>query len=79
MTIFQEGDEYIHFTKHGGTNRGFVKKIGFVTHIKIIKNQPDYIYKSYWIINDKNICLDLDGTDGQIYKLENNEFTKPAA
>lgn len=79
MTVFQEGDSYIHFTKYGGINRGIVKQIGFVTHIRIKKNQLTELYKSYHIINDKNISLELDGTDGQIYKLENYESTEPAA
>ena len=75
MTLFKEGDPYIHFTKYGGTNRGFVKSLGFISCVNL--REREY-YKKHWIITTNEIMLMLDGSDGRIYKIENHEFIKPA-
>lgn len=67
----KEGDKYIHFTNRGGINKGEVKSCGSHT---VIDSFNCVTYKKYHIFNTKGIMLELDGSDGKIYKVE-NEFT----
>ena len=69
--MFTKGDKYIHFTKYGGVNKGEVDHYGYTTHIDTI-NKVSYI--TYRITNTAGITLQLDGSDGVIYKIE-NEYT----
>jgi hypothetical protein len=69
--MFKVGDRYIHFTKYGGVNKGEVKSYG-ETHIIDTKNCVEYL-KTH-IITTKNILLELDGSDGKIFKVE-KEYT----
>lgn len=65
--MFNVGDKYIHFTKYGGVNKGEVKRAGKTTVLDT-KNKVNYI--KHYIVSTKNIALDLDGSDGQIFKIE---------
>jgi hypothetical protein len=69
--MFKPGSKYIHFTKYGGVNKGEVKSYG-ETHVMDTKNCVRYIKPH--IITTKNIVLDLDGSDGKIFKVE-KEYT----
>lgn len=65
--MFKEGDKYIHFTKYGGINKGEVKWAGYTT---VIDTTNKVKYRKHYIVTTKNISLDLDGSDGRIYKIE---------
>lgn len=69
--MFKEGDMYIHFTKYGGVNKGEVKSY-VETHVMDTKNCVQYLKPQ--IVTKKNIVLDLDGSDGKIFKVE-KEYT----
>ena len=64
----KEGDKYIHFTNRGGINKGEVKSCGSHT---VIDSFNCVTYKKYHIFNTKGIMLELDGSDGKIYKVVN--------
>ncbi len=70
--MLQKEDTYIHFTKYGGVNKGIVKDI---TYTLVIDTENKVSFKRYSIITNNNIILCLDGSDGQIYKVE-NDLTK---
>lgn len=61
------GDNYIHFTKYGGVNKGTVKSVSELTCVDT-KNKITYI--KYSIVTNNGILLELDGSDGRIYKIE---------
>ena len=69
--MFKVGDRYIHFTKYGGINKGEVKSYG---ERKVIDTENCVEYLKPYIVTIKNIVLELDGSDGMIFKLE-NEYT----
>lgn len=69
--MFKKGDKYIHFTKYGGVNKGEVEYFGYVNVIDSVRGVQ---YKKYYIVNTKKISLELDGSDGKIYKVE-KEYT----
>jgi hypothetical protein len=69
--MFKPGDKYIHFTKYGGVNKGEVKSYS-ETHVIDTKNCVEYL-KTH-IRTTKNFILDLDGSDGKIFKIE-KEYT----
>ena len=71
MSNFKPGSKYIHFTKYGSVNKGEVKSCGGTT-VMDTKNLVEYY--SPTITTTKGIILHLDGSDGQIYKIE-NEYT----
>jgi|LauGreDrversion4_2_1035121.scaffolds.fasta_scaffold31450_9 hypothetical protein len=64
--MFKPGDKYIHFTNYGSINFGVVKH---VHEVDITDTNNGVMYVSVSIITDKNICLELDGTDGRIYRI----------
>ncbi len=64
--MYKEGDKIIRFTKYGSVHIHTVKNYG-VSLITDTKNKVQYERPS--IVTDKNICISLDGTDGQIYKI----------
>lgn len=70
--MFKEGDKYIHFTKYGGINKGEVKSYGILKSYDltncVLVDKPH-------IVTTKGALLQLDGSDGRIYKIE-REFTK---
>ena len=68
---FKEGDKYIHFSKYGSINKGEVQSCGSTTVIDAFRCVT---YKQYHIISTKGILLNLDGSDGRVYKIE-DEFT----
>lgn len=70
--VFKEGDKYIHFTKYGSINKGEVKSCGSTTVVDAFRCVT---YKQHYIISTKGILLNLDGTDGKVYKIE-DEFTE---
>lgn len=69
--MFKTGDKYIHFTKYGGVNKGEVKSYG---ETRVIDTENCVEYLKPHIVTIKNIVLELDGSDGMIFKLE-NEYT----
>jgi hypothetical protein len=69
--MFKEGDKYIHFTKYGSVNKGEVKSCGG-THT--IDTENNVMYWSPNIITTKGIILNLDGSDGKIFRIE-EEYT----
>jgi hypothetical protein len=69
---FKEGDKYIHFSKYGSINKGEVQSCGSTTVIDAFRCVT---YKQYHIISTKGILLNLDGSDGRVYKIE-DEFTE---
>jgi hypothetical protein len=64
--MFKPGDRYIHFTNYGSINFGAVK---YVHEATITDATNGVMYVSVSIITDKNICLELDGADGRIYRI----------
>ena len=70
--MFKEGDKYIHFTKYGGVNKGEVKWYGETICLDI---RNGVSYKQPYIVTTKGISLMLDGTDGRVFKV-NEEFTE---
>jgi len=70
IPLFKVGDRYIHFTKHGGINTGVVRNVRALTTLHLTQNEK-YMFDKWYIINEVGISLELDGTDGQIYKLQN--------
>jgi hypothetical protein len=73
--MLKEGDKYIHFTKYGSVNKGEVQSCGYTTSIDTFNLAT---YKKQHIISTKGIMLELDGSDGKIYKIE-DEFTPEQA
>ena len=73
--MFKEGDKYIHFTKYGSVNKGEVRSCGSTTSID---TQNLCSYKKLHIITTKGIMLELDGSDGKIYKID-HEYTPEQA
>jgi hypothetical protein len=73
--MFKEGDKYIHFTKYGSVNKGEVQSCG---NHKVIDTKNFVTYHSQYIITTKGIILNLDGSDGKIYKID-GEFTVEGA
>jgi len=65
--MFKEGDKYIHFTKYGSINKDEVKSCGSTTVVDAFRGVT---YKKLHIINTKGIMLCLDGSDGSVYKIE---------
>jgi hypothetical protein len=63
--MFAKGDFFIHFTRYGGVNKGEVESVG---HISVISN--GVMYRRNYINTTNNVRLNLDGTDGKIYKIE---------
>jgi hypothetical protein len=70
--MFEEGDKYIQFTKYGSVNKGVIKHCGVVNCIDTINGVS---YQRPYIVNEKNIHYDLDGTDGKFYKVT-DEYSK---
>lgn len=70
--IFEKGDKYIHFTKHGGVNRGVVRYAGYTI---VIDTKNGVSYKRDYILNTNGVSYDLDGSDGRFYLIE-KEYTK---
>lgn len=64
--MFEPGTKYIHFTKYGGVNIGVVKEVIKQTTFHLGKGVK---WINIQILNDKNIVLNLDGTDGRIYEI----------
>lgn len=64
--MFEEGDKYIHFTKRGSINKGIIKTVGTV---RVIDTNNQVSYDKMYMINEKGIHYQLDGTDGQFYKV----------
>lgn len=77
IPLFKPGDKYIHFTKYGGINTGTVQHIRTTRVLRTfnsnnlhpIHNQIEYI--KYTIIIQNGVQLDIDGSDGLIYKVLN--------
>ena len=67
MEMFKQGDKFIQFTKRGGVNKGEVKDI----HLTTVWDTANLCrYESYSIFTTNGVRLNLDGSDGRIYKIE---------
>ena len=75
MEMFKKGDKFIHFTKYGGVNKGEVAEVHEVTNWDT-NNLCSYIVNR--IFTTKGISLNLDGSDGRIYKID-SEMTQDSA
>jgi len=63
--MFAKGEFFIHYKRYGGVNKGEVESVG---HISVISN--GVVYRRNYINTTNNVRLNLDGTDGKIYKIE---------
>jgi len=75
MEMFKKGDKFIHFTKYGGVNKGEVAEIQGVTNWDKTNLCTYVIYR---IFTNNGFSLNLDGTDGRIYKIESEMTPKGA-
>lgn len=75
FNMFKPGDKFIHFTKYGGVNRGEVQRLHSIT-VWDTKNLCKYEVIS--IFTTKGVKLNLDGTDGLVYKVESEMDSKEA-
>lgn len=75
MEMFKKGDKFIHYTKHGGVNIGEVADIHLVRSHDL-KNLCIYI--NYSIFTTNGVRLSLDGSDGRVYKID-QELTQERA
>ena len=75
IPLLKSGDKYIHFTKYGGINTGIIQQVKTARVVRIINfnfdtnNRVEYI--KHTIITQNGIELEIDGSDGQIYKILN--------
>lgn len=67
--MFKEGDQYIHFTKYGGVNKGVVEWYG-----ETINWDTDNMvaYHVPYIKSTKGIVIHLNGEDGRVFKIKND-------
>ena len=70
--MFKEGDKYIHFTKYGGVNKGEVQRYGQTMNHDY---ENEVVYVSTYIISTMGHVISLDGSDGRVYKV--NEDMDP--
>lgn len=70
IPLLKVGDEYIHITKYGGRNIGKVVRIDLI-NCCYMDNNRSYYYQEWIIINEKGIQIQLNGSDGSIYKIKN--------
>ncbi len=75
INMFKEGDKYIHFTKYGGVNKGEVRELH---EVNVLDTDNLCSYKKVSILTTKGILLNLDGSDGRIYKID-SEMTQERA
>jgi hypothetical protein len=67
MEMFKPGDKFIQFTKRGGVNKGEIKDI----HLTTVWDTANLCrYMSYSIFTTNGVRLNLDGSDGHIYKID---------
>lgn len=67
MEMFKKGDKFIQFTKHGGVNKGEVSDL----HLTTVWDTVNLCrYQSVSIFTTNGVRLDLDGSDGRIYKID---------
>ena len=67
MEMFKKGDKFIHYTKHGGVNIGEVADTHLVRSHDL-KNLC--VYLNYSIFTTNGVRLSLDGSDGRVYKID---------
>lgn len=67
MEMFKKGDKFIQYTKHGGVNKGEVSDLHFTT---VWDTKNLCTYQSISIFTTNGVRLDLDGSDGRIYKID---------
>lgn len=65
--MFNKGDKFIRFTKYGSVIIGEVRS---VVPTKCIDLRNKVVYDKFQIITTKGILLELDGSDGTIYKID---------
>lgn len=67
INMFKTGDKFIHFTKYGGVNKGEVSDFHYTT---VWDTANLCRYQSVSIFTTNGVRLNLDGTDGRIYKID---------
>ena len=67
--MFKEGDNYIHFTKYGGVNKGEVEWYG--TQINWDTDNM-VAYHIPYIKSTKGIVIHLNGENGRVFKIKND-------
>ena len=70
--MFKQGDKYIHFTKYGGVNKGEVEWYGPTMNYDY---ENEVVYVSYYIKSTVGHIISIDGSDGRVYKI--NEEMDP--
>jgi hypothetical protein len=71
IPLLKSGDKYIHFTKYGGINTGIIQQVKTARVVRIINFNNRVEYIKHTIITQNGIELELDGSDGEIYKILN--------
>lgn len=66
--MFNKGDMYVRFSPYGGITIDEIRSINTVT---VTDAAHGFVYKKFSIVNTKGIVIELDGSNGKIYKLEN--------
>ena len=67
--MFCKGDSYIRFTKYGSVIKGTVKSVG-ESYALDTEHKVRYIKK--YIITNSGILVNLDGSDGLVYKVHSH-------
>jgi hypothetical protein len=70
LQSIQPGDKCIHLSKYGGHNIITIKHVGAIGTTSN-HDGTQYTYTVPYVVTDKGNVLQLDGTDGKIYKLYN--------
>lgn len=67
--MFKPKDQYIHFTRFGGVNKGEVE---FEGGWLVIDRENKVMYDQRFIKTTKGFILNLDGSDGQVYLIKDH-------
>jgi hypothetical protein len=71
--MFKQGDKYIHFTKYGGVNKGEVEWYGPTMNYDY---ENEVVYVSYYIKSTVGHIISIDGSDGRVYKINEEMDTE---
>ena len=65
--MFEKGDKFIHYTKYGGVNIGEVREVNYT---QVYDTDNLVIYERPVLITTNSVILELDGSDGRIFKVK---------
>jgi len=65
--MFEKGDKFIHYTKYGGVNIGEVRDVNYT---QVYDTDNLVIYERPVLITTNSVVLELDGSDGRIFKVK---------